>query len=141
MAERVIIRQTSNFETEILAPDPFTPDSDELNPVSHINDLTPYGMLLASLGSCTAILLHSFAQHHELDLRQVELRIQYERNFKEDCKNCEEIDKYEEHIEQEIKFTGKLTPEERNKLFLVSRHCPIHKILERGIEVKSRLAE
>jgi uncharacterized OsmC-like protein len=34
-----------------------------------------------------------------------------------------------------------LTPAERRRLYMVSKHCPIHKMLSRGIEVKSRLEE
>ena len=137
MSEKVTVRQKSSYETEFWAPDPLDPESDEMKPVRHIDDLTPYGMLLASLGSCTAVLLNAFAKNHELDLQEVELRLRFERNFREDCQNCDNIEKYEEHIEQEIIFTGELNSKEREKLFLVSRHCPIHKMLKDGIEVKS----
>jgi len=128
-----------------------------------VRHLTPYGMLLVGLGSCTAIVLHTYAQHHSVDLRDVELRLQYDRVFAEDadkkhpCEDCEGIHEYKEQadkkhpIEEEIVLTGELTPEERKRLFLVSRHCPIHKMLTdavhppdafhppHGVEVKSRL--
>jgi putative redox protein len=96
-------------------------------------------MLLASLGSCTAVLLNSFAENHGLDLTEVEVQLEYKRSFKEDCKNCEDIEKYEDRIDDEIKLIGNLKQEEREKLFLVSRHCPIHKMLKGGIEVRSKL--
>jgi uncharacterized OsmC-like protein len=141
MGEQVIVRQNSRFETEILALDAHDPDAQAFHPVGDVRYLTPYGMLLAGLGSCTAIVLHTYAQHHGVDLREVELRLEYDRVFAADCEDCEGIDEYKEQIEEDIALFGELAPEERNRLFLVSRHCPVHKILAQGIEVHSRLAE
>jgi len=139
MGERVIVRMNSRFEAEILAVDPHLPDSDQLHPVEGILQLTPYGMLLASLGACTAIVLHTYAQNHDVDLAEVELHLQYARVFSEDCEQCEEVDQYTEQIAERIMLSGELTPQERHRLFLVSRHCPIHRMLSQGIEVTSRL--
>lgn len=140
MAERVIVRQNSEFETEILAVDPHVPD-DEFQPVEHIHQLTPYGMLLAGLASCTAIVLHTYAQYHGVDLQEVELHAQYDRVFADDCEDCEGIDEYKEQIEEEIVLTGDLTPKQRMRLYTISKQCPIHKILQHGIEVHSHLLE
>jgi putative redox protein len=98
-------------------------------------------MLLSGLGSCTAIVLHTYAQHHGVDLQEVELRLNYDRIFADDCVQCEDIQEYREQIEEEITLIGNLTPEERKRLFMVSKHCPIHKMLQHGIEVKSYLGE
>ena len=55
--------------------------------------------------------------------------------------NCENIQKYTEQIETEIILIGNLTPKERKRLYMVSKHCPIHKMLKHGIQVKSYLEE
>lgn len=141
MSEKIIVRQNQEFLTEILAPDPHRPEDPQLYPVEHIYHLTPYGMLLASLGTCTAIVLHTYAQHHGVDLQEVELRLGYERVFADDCRDCEAIDEYREQIVEEIVLRGELSPQERQKLLLISRHCPVHKMIHQGIEVVSRLAE
>jgi putative redox protein len=141
MGERVIVRQNSEFETEILALDPHNPDDEQFHLVEDVRHLTPYGMLLSGLGACTAIVLHTYAQYHEVDLREVELRLEYDRVFAEDCEDCEEIQEYEEQIDEEIALVGGLAPEEHKRLLQVSKHCPIHKILTQGIEVHSRLSE
>lgn len=138
--EKVVVRQSSDFRTEFLALDPQRPESAELRPVKELHGLTPYGMLLASLGSCTAIVLHTYAQHHGLDLQEVELALEYKRVFKDDCEHCEEITDYKEHIGMELAFKGKLSDKEREKLFLISRHCPIHKMLASGIKVQAQPA-
>jgi uncharacterized OsmC-like protein len=141
MAERVVVRQNRAFEIEILAADPNDPHAEHLHPVAHIHQLTPYGMLLAGLAACTAIVLHTYAQYHDVALDEVELRAQYDRVFAEDCEHCEGIEEYEEQIEEEIVLIGDLTAQERSKLMVISRQCPIHKMLSHGIEVRSHLAE
>jgi putative redox protein len=139
MGEQVIVRQYSDFVTEILAVDPHDPESDEFVVVRHVHQLTPYGMLMASLGSCTAIILNTYAQHHGIVLDAVELRLNYDRIFAEDCAECEMIEEYKEHIDEELSFVGDLTDRDRERLYAVSRHCPIHKILMHGMEVESYL--
>jgi uncharacterized OsmC-like protein len=139
LAESVIVRQNSSFEIEILAQDPHNPQDDQFHPVDALYHLTPYGMLLSGLGSCTAIVLHTYAQHHDVNLDEVELRLTYDRVFADDCVECEDIQEYREQIDEQVVLTGDLTPQDRRKLFSVSKHCPIHRMLLQGIEVRSHL--
>jgi uncharacterized OsmC-like protein len=136
MGEKVVVVQRNNFETDFRAADPETPESDKLHPVMHIQDLTPYGMLLASLASCTAVVVNTYAQYHGIGLDEVELTAEYERVFKDDCEHCEDISRYKESINMDIGFRGKLTPEQADKLFKIALQCPIHKMLKGGIEVR-----
>jgi putative redox protein len=136
LAEKVRIRQNADFETHFWAVDPET-DSDEFNPVRQIYGLTPYGMLLASLGSCTAVVVNTYARHHEVDLEEVELELTYARVFADDCEKCEDIDAYEEQIREEIRFSGDLTSDQHDKLVHIAHQCSIHKMLESGIVIES----
>jgi len=139
MSEYLVVQQNNRFETEFRANDPRDPESSEIRPVVRIHELTPYSQLLGSLGACTAIVLNTYAQHHQLSLEKVELHLSYERVFQEDCENCEAIDHYEEQIDQKLTLTGNLTDSERQKLFQISQQCSIHKMLESGIAIKSQL--
>jgi putative redox protein len=141
MGESVTVRQNNQFETEVLARDPYNPDDQEFYPVGDFYQLTPYGMLLAGLGSCTAIVMHTYAQYHAVPLSEAELRLEYDRVFADDCKECEGIEEYKEQITMDIAVFGELTSADRHKLFVISKHCPIHKMLAHGIEVQSRLIE
>lgn len=141
MSERVTVRQNSRFETEILASDPYEPESEAMAPVHATHELTPYGMLLASLGGCTAIVLHTYAQNHGVALQEVEIRLQYERHFQKDCEECEEIDEYSERIREEIVLRGELSERERRRLTAVAHHCPIYKMLRAGVEIESEVVE
>jgi uncharacterized OsmC-like protein len=141
LAERLVIRQNRRYQTEFLIPDPENPKSDEFQPIAHLHALTPYGMLLASVGGCTAVLLNSYAENHHVPLEEVEVRLEYRRDFNEDCENCERIERYEERIEEEILLFGDLDQGQRQKLFAISHQCSIHKILESGIEIHPELVE
>lgn len=140
MSERIVIRQNNRFETEFEAADPHDLQG-KLSSVAGIHQLTPYGMLLAGLGSCTALVLHTYAQNHGLGLSQVELRLTYDRIFDDDCENCEIIEQYREVIQEEIVLTGDFDQVTRQKLYQISKQCPIHKMLESGVEVNSSLVE
>jgi uncharacterized OsmC-like protein len=139
MAEKVIIRQDSDFRAEIHAAIPEGPEAGEMRPVSELYALTPYGMLLVSLGLCTGIVLHTYAQNHGLHLEEVALRLQYDRVFREDCKNCEHIQRYEEQFVEEVALTGDLTKKERDKLEHIAHQCSVYKILRDGATVSSKV--
>lgn len=139
MSEKVIIRQGRDYETGFMALDPQSP-SDKPRPVSNMNELTPYGMVLAGLGTCTAFVVNTYAEHHGIAVDTVELKLDYRWTFKEDCEHCEEIDRYEDQINMAVSFEGKLSEQEREKLFKISLHCPVHKMLKSGIKVKSQPA-
>jgi putative redox protein len=139
MAEKVIVRMKNGLKAEVWAPDPRDPESDEIRLAGSLNELTPYGMLMASLGICTAQLLHSYAGHHGLQLDDVEFVIQYRRVFRKDIEHYDLITKFSEHIEQEIILNGKLTPGERDRLFMIADRCPVNRMLGQGIEVQSTL--
>lgn len=85
MGEKVKIRQNNNFEIQFWGSDPHDAESDALLQVTHLHALTPYGMMLASLGSCTTIVLHTYAQNHHIDLREVEILLEYERSFDDEA--------------------------------------------------------
>ena len=136
MAEMIVVRQNIDFETEFLAR--FEGES-ELSTVEDIRDITPYGMLLAGLGACSAVLVNTYAQHHGIRLEETEFRIEYERSFKKDCEHCEEAQSFDEQIKMAVRFKGELDEQQREKLFKISLQCPVHKILVHGIQVQSRL--
>lgn len=141
MTEKVYIRQDRNFQTEYRATDPQDESSDDFRGISQLHQLTPYGMLLASLGGCTAIVVNTYANHHEVPLEEIELQLLYRRRFKEDCENCETIDRYDDHIYQDVTLHGDLSEDQRKKLFQIAQMCSIHKMMEQGVTIDSTLKE
>jgi uncharacterized OsmC-like protein len=134
MGERVRVIQDSDYRMQFLATDPERAEA-ELEQVSHLHQLTPYGMLLASLASCTTIVLHTYARAHGIRLHQAAVRVEYERSFREDCQDCHGEERYEELITEQVELSGELSGRDREKLHQVARFCSIRRMLESGIRI------
>jgi putative redox protein len=135
MSERVVIYQDKSFRTEFRASDPNDEDSSEVEPVMHLHELTPYGMLLASVGSCTAIVVNSYARNHNIPLKGVTVDAAYDRVFADDCDDCDPENKYEEVIRESVNFEGKLDEKQLHRLHKVAEACSVRRLLESGIRV------
>lgn len=139
MGEKVKVRQNNKFEIQFWGPDPQDPESHELEQIIHIHELTPYGMMLASLGSCTTIVLHTYAQNHDIDLQEVEISLEYERAFVDESELHQGVQSFHERIQEQIELIGEFSSEQRKKLFNISKQCSIHKMYEHGVEIHSKL--
>lgn len=137
MSERVIVYQDKGFRTTYRASDPNDETSDEVENVMHLHDLTPYGMLLASVASCTAIVVNAYARNHQIPLRGVTVDASYDLVFIEDCDDCDENGGFEEIIQEKIQFEGKLDENQLKRLHQVAKACSVRRLLENGIRVES----
>lgn len=139
--EVIVLQQNSAFETRFWYADTDDGGAATPQPVHLLHELTPYGMMLASLGSCTAIVMHTYARAHRIGLDQVELRLTYDRQYRKDCANCEDESPFTEAIAQDIVVRGRLSAGERKRLLRAAELCPIHKILHEGIAVGMALLD
>jgi putative redox protein len=137
MAERVVVYQDKTYRTDFRAADPGEGDTSVVEPVMHLHNLTPYGMLLASLGACTAIVLNTYAHNHGIPLRGVTVDTSFARVFADDCEDCEIDDTYEEVINEKVDFEGELDESQLRRLHRVAKACSIRRLLENGIRVIS----
>lgn len=116
MSERVLYYQNNAFQTGFQAAESENDQPGALQDVAHLQELTPYGPLLASLASCTAIVLNSFANNHESPLESVTIDCQFSRVFADGCENCDKNTKYEEIIQESLAFEGDLAEKQRQVL-------------------------
>jgi putative redox protein len=137
MTERVIVTQDRSFRTDFKAADPHEEDSDHVENVVHLHELTPYGMLLASVGSCTAIVVNSYARNHHIPLKAVSVNASYDRVFAEDCDDCDPDKEYEEIIRESVDFEGDLDEKQLKRLHQVAKACSVRRLLESGIRVET----
>jgi len=96
---------------------------------------TGYAPRLAGLGTCTTVAVHTYARSHDVPLERVEVTVEYRRDFKEDCEHCEEIERHEEAILEDVRIEGNLNGEQRKVLERVAKLCSIRKMLESGVAV------
>ena len=88
--------------------------------------MSPGALLLASLGSCTAITIRMYADRKEFPLEAIKIDLAI-------CKE-EEITK-ETTISRKIELLGPITPEQRERLLQIADKCPIHKLLSNPIRI------
>lgn len=137
MAERVVVHQNNKFETMYMVWDPESPEGTVLTTVEQIHVFTPYGLLLASLGACTAMVINTYAQNHKISLDEVEITLEYNRKFKDDCDQCEDNQDYNEAISEQIVLHGDLNEQDCDRLRSAAHLCPIDKILNKGIDIST----
>jgi uncharacterized OsmC-like protein len=91
---------------------------------------SPYELLLASLGACTAMTLKMYAERKQLLIREIEVMLTFDRVHAEDCESCsdEQRERNEQiqHISRLIYVTGEVTEEQRQRLLYIAGRCPVH---------------
>lgn len=100
---------------------------------------TPYELLLAALGSCTAMTLRMYADRKNWPLESVDVRLQHKKIHAADCGNCESKTGKIDKIEREIRVEGALDEVQRARLLEIADRCPVHRTLTSDIVISSRL--
>jgi putative redox protein len=102
---------------------------------------SPYDLLLAALGSCTAMTIGLYARNKRWPLERVSVRLAHTREHAKDCVDCEERPARIERIERRIALSGPLDAAQRTRLIEIAEKCPVHRTLTDGIEIRTMLAD
>ena len=100
---------------------------------------TPYGFLLSALGSCTGMTLRMYADRKEWPLDETIVRLSHEKVHAEDCENCDTEQRQVDRITREIEIRGRLSDDQRERLFEIANKCPVHRTLLGDVDVRSSL--
>lgn len=107
------------------------------------NDLgpSPYDLLLAALGSCTAMTLRLYADRKGWPLEAVRVRLSHARIHARDCQECESEEGKISRIERKISLVGNLLGGQKDRLLEIADRCPVHRTLTHEIHIESSLVE
>lgn len=101
--------------------------ADEPETIGGTDDgMAPGALLLASLGSCTAITIRMYADRKEMPLEAIKINLAI---AEEDEMTKETV------ISRKIEFSGALTTEQKDRLMQIADKCPIHKLLTNPIRI------
>lgn len=95
----------------------------------------PYELLLASLGTCTAMTLLLYTRRKEWPVEAIEVECRHERVHAADADaDEEEMEKRTggmiDLITREIRLHGDLTEEQRTRIAVIATKCPVTKTLQ-----------
>jgi putative redox protein len=89
---------------------------------------TPYDLLGAGLGACTAMTLRMYARRKELDLRRVCVTVGHRRSRDETPPDI---------FVRKIRLAGQLDEAQRGRLLEIADRCPVHRTLTAGAQIRT----
>ena len=102
---------------------------------------TPYDLLAAALGGCTAMTLRFYANREKIDLTAVAVTVTHDRMHAKDCLDCLSQQGYIHSFDVKLRLEGNLTEEQRQKLLSIAKRCPVYKTLTNEIRIVETLEE
>lgn len=104
---------------------------------------SPYEFLAIALGACTSITLRMYAEHKQLALGRISVEVSHAKVHARDCVECTDEERASnariDRFERVIAVAGRLAPELQAKLVEIAGKCPVHRTLERGAKVATRV--
>jgi uncharacterized OsmC-like protein len=97
--------------------------------------LSPYDLLLASLGACTAMTIRLYAERKGLGLRRVGVALRHRKIHAADCAECDTREGKLDEIGREITLEGDLGAEARARLLEIADRCPVLRTLRSEVRV------
>ena len=142
MGDEVIVRGSAKgFAQEITAGSHTLVSDEPASAGGAATGLDPYGLLLASLGSCTSMTIGLYARRKSWPLESVTVRLRHSRVYAADCAECETKEGSIDRIDRDIELTGDLSVEQRTRLLEIASRCPVHRTLTSEIDIRTRLRE
>ncbi|MEZ5669274.1 MAG: alpha/beta fold hydrolase [Alphaproteobacteria bacterium] len=102
---------------------------------------SPYDLLSAALGACTAMTLRMYAGHKQLPLDHVAVRVVHDRIHAEDCATCETREGKVDRFVRTIALQGDLDDAQTARMLQIADRCPVHQTLHREVLVETALAD
>ncbi len=100
---------------------------------------SPYEMLLAALGACTAMTLRIYADKRKWPLERARVTLQHRKVHAQDCADCDTKAAKMDVVDRVLFLEGALNEEQRAKLLEIAERCPVHQTLRSKIQINTRV--
>ncbi len=103
---------------------------------------SPYQLLSASLGACTAMTLRMYANRKNWDPGEIMIHLKHDKMYVTDqgesIKEGDQSGQKMDVIDRMIEFSEILT-EVQKRLLEIANRCPVHRTLEKSVRINTRL--
>jgi putative redox protein len=101
---------------------------------------SPYDMLNAALGACTAMTVRMYARRKQWPLSSVRVALVHDKVHAADCETCEnrEGKGKVDQIVRVVELQGELDEAQRARLIEIADLCPVHQTLHAEVNIVTR---
>jgi uncharacterized OsmC-like protein/alpha-beta hydrolase superfamily lysophospholipase len=145
-AEHVMVRETGEGKFQnlivagrhrLIADEPAAAGGLDTGP-------NPYDYLSIALGACTAMTLRVYAEHKNLALDRVAVEVRHGKVAADHCADCSAVTQARsakiDRFERVIRIEGEIDTGVAAKIVEIAEKCPVHRTLESGSAVVTRVA-
>lgn len=100
---------------------------------------TPYDLLSSALAACTSMTIQMYAKRKEWPIDSVIVHVNHEKDYAEDCENCEGAGSKIDRFKRSIEFIGELEEQQIKRLLEIADKCPVHKSLHSEVRIITQL--
>jgi putative redox protein len=100
---------------------------------------TPYELISASLGACTAMTIQMYARRKKWHIEEVVVHVDHGKSYAEDCQSCDDPKSKIDVFERVIELEGDLSEEQVARILEIADRCPVHRTLHAEVEVKTKI--
>lgn len=100
---------------------------------------TPYDLLNASLGACTAMTLQMYARRKKWDLQEVTVHLEHYKDYVADMQDVDNPKSKIDHFDRVLELEGDLSEEQKQRLLEIANRCPVHRTLHNDVKINTVL--
>jgi uncharacterized OsmC-like protein len=100
---------------------------------------SPYELVSAGLGACTAMTLHMYARRKKWPLKEVVVHIDHYKDYATDAAHTEDAKSKIDHFDRLLEIEGDLDDTQRARLLEIADKCPVHRTLHNAVLVNTTL--
>ena len=139
MSKFAVAITKDSYTTQVSTPDHMGLTDEPVELGGQNKGPTPYELLIGALASCTSITLRMYINRKGWDVKRIRVRVNYSRDYKEDCESCSSSEKKIDVFERLISFEGDLDDIKRARLLEIANKCPVHLTLEHAAKINTQL--
>ena len=135
----ITVRSIDGYQNEIIAGDHVVFVDEPTDVGGKDTGPNPYELLLGALGACTSITVTMYAKRKKWDLQQVQIDLDLDKNYAQDCADCVENEARLDRVTVRVALRGNLDDQQRERLFDIAKRCPVHQTLKSSFHIEHKM--